>query len=305
MTNFEKICIKQQNIYILNEIIKKSGKIYIKIGSSVKKPIAPREPVGGSYQIFPDYNAEEYRKKAKAAGSGLGEFRKNCLMATCALAQSLIGLIICWIPLVLIILSLPFSIGHTRRVAYKMYIKDCKEIERKNETNKYEIEAYNRASVKYRNDLIKYEEHTKNLESKQTAFCKEIDKAKAALIKLNAEYVALCEDAKIPPAYQNFIEIHMICGYLKTKNAFSVDEAIRLFQEQARNGKLNSNLEYIENHRSLFVNSMPEVIKALVKCNSSVSNIENDLYERAAQVTNENIDIGDTLLNKFILNSVS
>lgn len=300
MSNFEKICNMQQSIYVLNEIIKKEREIYRKIETSVPTPIAPREPIGGRYQNIPDYNEEEYIKKAKAAGSGLGKFRENCIFVGLSLASTLIGLFVCWIPLLLAIFSLPFSIGHTRRMAYKMYIEDCKKLDDKNEANRLEIEAYNRASIKYQKDVIEFENHSKTLKLKQAQLNKEIEKAREALTKLNMKYSILCGDAKIPTAYHNFVEIHMICGYLKTRNALTIDEAIQLFQEQANSGKLNSNIEYIKKNVSLYKYSMPEVISALEKCNSDIASLENDLYNKIKKVTNEDRNKETTLLSRLI-----
>ena len=306
MEKLEKICNIQQSIYVLNEIIKKEWEIYRKIETSVPTPIAPREPIGGHYRNIPDYNEEEYIKKAKAAGSGLGKFRENCMGLFYMLLQfGIIGMLVCWIPLVFLILSWPFSIGHTSRKAYKIYREDCKQIENDNEANRLKIEAYNRASIKYQKDVIEFESHSKTLKLKQAQLNKEIEKAREALTKLNMKYSILCGDAKIPTAYHNFVEIHMICGYLKTRNALTIDEAIQLFQEQANSGKLNSNIEYIKKNVFLYKNSMPEVISALEKCNSDIASLENDLYNKIKKVTNEDRNTETTLLSRLISDCLS
>lgn len=302
MKKIKEMCEMQSKIYVLQSILQREYEISRQVEVGVPKPVAPRE-FQYSQMGIPDYDEEKYVKLAKAKGSGLGEFRHNALMATFVLASTLIGLLICWIPLLLCILSWPFSIYNTRKMAYKLYLEDCKNMENRNECNRIELEQFNRASVKYQNDLRFYENYQRNLSARKNALEQECNFANNALSKLIQNYSILVKELEFPSAYQDFASVNMIYSYISTGQANSVREAIQMFQYQVDGGKISTNLDFIKRNYSLFVNSMPEVVKSLKVCTSYVDKIERDLIEYVKAATNDRENTKSTLLKQYILNS--
>jgi len=293
----------QKKIYVLQEAISRKLAIFRKIEDSVPKPVAPQE-CRYLHQTIPDYDEEKYVKLAKAKGSGLGKFRQDAIFAGLALAGTIIGLLIFWIPLLLAFLSWPYSIYHTRKMAYKLYIEDCKELENQNECNKIELERFNRASMKYQHDLQLYQIHQSNLAAKREALEREFQFAQNALTNLKQEYFILFGESGMSSAYQDFASINMIYSYMRAGQADSARDAVQLFQHQAGSGRIITNLEYIKKNYSLYQNSMPEVVKALKECSSYVDSIERDLIEYIKTETKESTNTKNTLLRKYILNSL-
>lgn len=79
---------------------------------------------------FPKYDEAYYNTLAKKQGAALGQFRSNCFVLGLSMAGTVIGLIVCWIPMLIALLSWPYSIGHQRRCARKIYIEECQKIEK-------------------------------------------------------------------------------------------------------------------------------------------------------------------------------
>ncbi len=301
MEKIKEVCELQKKIYVLQELNRRKGEIFSKIEDSVPKPVAPRE-IQYSYKEIPDYDEEKYVKLAKAQGSGLGEFRDNAIFVGLSLASTVIGLLIFWIPLLLAFLSWPYSIYHTRKMAYKLYIEDCKKLENQNECNKIEIEQFNRASAKYQNDLQLYQTYQNNAKVRTKAYEIEFQKAANELANLNNKYILLCDELDIPSSCRDFASINMILSYIHSGKAFSVLEAVKQFQFEANAGRISTNIEYIKRNYSVYQNTMPDVVRSLKECNYCVEFIERDLIESIKAVTNECENIKNTQLSKYISN---
>ena len=172
MKKTKEICELQKKIYVLQEVKRREWEISRYLEDAVPRPIEPRE-IKYSYKDIPDYDEEKYVKLAKANGAGLGEFRMGALQAGLMLAGTVIGLLICWIPLLLCLLSWPYSIYNTRKKAYKLYVEDCKKLENQNECNRIEVEQYNRAYAKYQNDLQLYQSYQNHANARSKVFERE------------------------------------------------------------------------------------------------------------------------------------
>ena len=241
MEKIKGLCEMQKKIYVLQAAISRKWAVFRKIEDSVPKPVAPQE-IGYSYKEIPNYDEEKYVKLAKAKGSGLGKFRENALFVGLALSSTIIGLLVSWIFFLLVFFSWPYSIYHTRKMAYKLYIEDCKELEKQNECNRIELERFNRASMKYQHDLQLYQIHQSNLAAKREALEREFQFAQDALAKLKHDYFILFSESGMSSAYQDFASINMIYSYMRAGQANSARDAVQLFQYQASSGRITTNL---------------------------------------------------------------
>ncbi len=86
---------------------------------------------------YPPYNEKVYIRKAKQRDSGNFEsLRDQCMDFGFALASTVIGIVICWIPFLIAIITYPYAIYKRRKLAYQIYVEDCEELKRQYYKNK-------------------------------------------------------------------------------------------------------------------------------------------------------------------------
>ncbi len=109
-------------VMILNMIFFKD--INLKI-AQLKQELAPFKKTKFDIKYSP-YDEDYYLREAKKIEwSQFSEFRASCFFAAGFCASTLIGLLVCWIPLIGFVYSFPYTTYHRRRTAYKLYIIDC------------------------------------------------------------------------------------------------------------------------------------------------------------------------------------
>lgn len=273
----EEIVKFEQQKYILENYIQHAGDYSNHLRNKIKQPIKPGLPYNTQIASIPNYDQKEYIKKAKAAGSGLGNFRSNCIVLGFAMASSVIGLLICWIPWVLAIFSWPFSIFLTRHKAYKMYIEDCQAIERKNCEVKNSIEEYNRKSVQYEKALNEYNDYQKTLPLKLEFFENIIEKAKCDLNIVKNNLQKLYDSIHMPSIARGFIPSHVLFYYIEKKRIESLIDATNLLEHEINTGKISLNIAVASKFRDVADEPLKYAIDTAIKCDKKVVSIQRAL----------------------------
>ena len=280
ITRIKEIAMLEKKKYVLKEFACFIPQYQEDITKQIKKakPSVPQGP-GGMIQPIPNYNAKAYIKKAKASGTGLGAFRENCVVLGFALMSSVIGLLVCWIPFLLAIFSWPFSIFYTRSQAYKIYLKECREIESRNNIIKKNLTQYNRESAEYPQKLKDYE-RKQALYEQMTAFLtnlqEEVKTAQEDLnLKLNQHYAAL-NSPSINPGYMS---IHALLYYIDSGKASTAEEALQLLHKEVTAGKIPQNIYLCQRYRDASEETVTALLQTIDACNKKATMMGQELQQ--------------------------
>ncbi len=281
LKEIEKLETRKQ---ILSECIARAPQYKSRIKSCVSPPSKPSPP-NDTIKPIPNYNEKEYVKKAKEEETSLSGFRQGCIVIGLWMAGSVIGLILCWIPWLLAILSWPFSIFYTRKRAYQIYLTECQELERHNNKIRNWIAEYNRKSAEYSHRLEEYQQQQQllpqklvfvdNLVTSMQKEQKDIDeKLRLAYITVNAPFFA-----------RGFIPVHAMLLYISNKQASTYEDALQLFDEEITAGKINLSLDEAKRYRKFPDKSMMHVMEQILLCEEKADRI----YDKLDQYfTNDN-----------------
>ena len=279
----EEIVKLEQQQYILKAIIQSERKHQISLDEGMTKPHKPSAPHNTEIEPIPDFDEKKYRKKAKESGSGLGAFRENCILLGFQLIPTIVGILVCWIPFLLAILSWPFSIYNTRKKAYQMYIADCKRIDFKNKQAEQDLEEYNIATIKYQKDLVKYNQYIQSLPQKNNFLEKMISIAQRNLTLTQEDLIR--EYSLLPQALpaNDFITAHALLFYIISEKATTLNDAIEMLEKEASCGLISPNIKMALTYQSMAGETMRYVTKVILDCQNKAEmfgeRLENHLLK--------------------------
>lgn len=239
-----------------------------------REPIAPYEKT----QPIPPYDKALYVKKAKAEGTVEAGRRTGWILAA-GFCSSVIGLIIGIPILIFMIISWPFSQGIIAKAAYKMYIADCEELERKNARIELGWEQYNKAMATFQENLDLYQVHKANMPLKSQLCNKSLQQIYNLVSKLKKYSYELYDDFSIPSEYKNFVAIHMLCHYVDKYKLTSISDAMSMLGNDYASGKVWFDIKHIQNNKEAFAKNMPSVISEIQKCDDDIDILVDGLIE--------------------------
>ena len=277
----QEIAKLEKKRLVLSDCIERAPQYKQELNKRISHPVEPSFP-GGRPEVIPNYNEKQYVKKAKEKGTGLGQFRENCIVLGFALASSVIGLIVCWIPWLLAILSWPFSVFYTRKQAYKIYIEECQEKERYNNKLKASVESYNRQTIEYQKKLEEY-----NLESQRLpqrlAFVDKLTETMKVEREATEKILAglyIAQNSSL--STRNFISTHALLHYIDSHQVSSVEEAHQLLDKEISDGKITFSINAVKRYTGFSEGTMKTVAGNIALCNGSVNLIYQELDRHLA-----------------------
>ena len=290
-----KIAQIEQQIVTLQKV--RQNKDTILSTASKKARNLPVEPIKPAVTItpIPHFDEKHYRKKAKETGSGLSGFRDSCIVLGCALASSVIGIVVCWIPFLLALGSLPFSVGYTRKKAYNLYIKECEEIESKNTMAQSKLKEYNKRLLEYNTELEQYKSNEKRVQQLILRYSLEFEKAYSTYANLVKVLIRLYDYVNIPSRFRNFLCIHRIVWYYETNKINSLSEILNLMQGEFERGEISCD---IRKYRELLREKNAFIVDKFDRCELDGTEIVDILLKH---IDNPLLDFNnDTVLRSFM-----
>ena len=297
----KKLAKIEYHLYVLGEIKNREWNIKNSVNNYFPMPHKPEEP-RAYIREYPKYDEKAYRKKAKDDGAGetIPNISGFLFGLGFKMIPTLIGAFFCWIPILIALLLLPFSIGHVRRKAHKIYVEECEEIKKKNEQAKAQLENYNRAMAQYNRRLAEYQERQNTIGQKNNMLAKKFSAVNPLISKLRNSAKDLYSEFRISGIYQNFISAHIISHYLETGAAATIPAALESYKRDEANGIIPpADMAYMIKYQNTFQKSVPQLVSIAKKCNEETDNICKDLSEYIEKEYKNNYD-SKCLLDKFI-----
>ena len=256
-----------------------------------QKPFKPTAPLG-TVQPYPPYDEDLYIRKTKEREySKYSSFRERCVVTALGLASTLIGLLICWIPLVVAFFSLPFQVGERRKIAYRIYTDECEEIKRRNQKliadkRRYEedLKVYTMSMEKYEAAMVEYDCKKRLLQEKRKRLSSKLQSIRFADGKLESTLWKIYASLKLPSNCKNYVSVYMIHSYLEEGSCTTLDECVARHNKEEADGMFVPDISLVLKHRNVFQKKCPKLIRACLECEGSAQ----DMVEELEHYMNEN-----------------
>ncbi len=291
MTTLEEKVGKVKQIeaycYILELLYAKEHQRSCRYWGNLVEPLRPREPqkTWREIEAYPPYDEDYYLRKVKENEKGkYSSFRDQCFLAAVTLASTLIGLLICWIPLVVGIFSLPFQVGARRQAAYQMYLDECEEIKRRNQgivdnERRYAEESakYKTAMEEYEIAVLEYDRKKRLLEEKKERALKIFGSLRRVENELQRIREKVYNLIAFPSNCKNYISVYMIDFYWKKGYISTLQEGITRHNQDEANGMFIPDVSLTLKHKNIFSQKMPGLVEELLECEVIAQSIFEEL----------------------------
>ena len=278
-----------QHQYILTQILQQKASLYYDLSETNPKPRPPVSPPKADIKNYPVYDERQYLEQTK---SEWGEYATNAgvlLVLSLGLLVSVIGIILIPVTLTASIFMYIMIPTRKRKVARKAYIKECEEIDKSNQKAFDDVAQYQKDYAKYEQRLFQYEQQQKYQNHQKELLNQQLILAEQTLKSISECLNSYYEKSNGLKKYSSYIAIHTINSYLQSNRCVSVINAITLFEEEKRNGRIAPSIQYTKENLSVSREFMPHVMNQLNEADYMQKQLIDDILRYASDYDQTNM----------------